>query len=649
MNRRALLSSICGVATAANAGCLDRLSVGSGAPVQSRRLDWQRLEVVDDDQRIETTNEILVVATSTRVAAYDPKTGSTLWSVDLNTGAGRAVPPAPEIAVDDAVYLYGHDGTLYALDPADGTELWRFDVGGAPGAVLAQDAAVDVVARSVDGRLLGVEAGTEAWARRVRSGTSKPIPVNDGDLAVAAQLADGASADLALHVLNSADGASRWSAQPDDLTQWYVGAFEEETALVRFAGGGVAAVRDGDGVAWRREGPSGETSEAFWTTTILGGQVVVGTQTWPATVDAYESAPRGHQHFRSLDPDDGRVRSNVTRTIADEMASSSPFHYGEANATEIDDVLYVGGMWSVIAFDATTGDVWRLPGWRHPLELASVGDSLVLGAREHLLALTPTDACSAGEIVGTHAEYVNLPRRPEQLRTEFTVTPGACPTLLGIEAVWNGEVWVADSVLVADGPTDADYVLRPEASTQRFLRYVSYVPDDVGEITLRLRGAGGRIMTETSVSVDDFRHAPASFSIRCAELERRPVEGGTVVTAAFDVQNTGGNPRYEARLLADDQVLAATRGREFEDGVEPPPACPVSSVELTGTIETAGTYDVKADVRAKNGPGDGESVDLGTVTVGGSTGTLSVRPGTVVAGIGGGLLALRRGDGESGK
>jgi outer membrane protein assembly factor BamB len=69
-------------------------------------------------------------ATHTSQAALrGPQTGHIRWKVDL----GSPISPGPSVGADGTIYESSDAGVLYALDPATGHEVWRFDGAGAMG------------------------------------------------------------------------------------------------------------------------------------------------------------------------------------------------------------------------------------------------------------------------------------------------------------------------------------------------------------------------------------------------------------------------------------------------------------------------------------------------------------------------------------
>lgn len=160
--RRSFLAA-CGLTAAGLAGCTGGPGGdGSGDPTTGDPTTTAR-----DDTTHDTT-------TSPTTTSDDATAASSLatWSVSLDGGASLA----PTL-VDDTLYVGDEGGTLYALDPASGTERWTFEVAeGSVGGVrvmqspVVRDGTVYVVggshsgAHGVGSRLYAVDGGEETWS-----------------------------------------------------------------------------------------------------------------------------------------------------------------------------------------------------------------------------------------------------------------------------------------------------------------------------------------------------------------------------------------------------------------------------------------------------------------------------------------------------
>jgi outer membrane protein assembly factor BamB len=68
-------------------------------------------------------------AHTSQAALRGPQTGHIRWKVDL----GSPISPGPSVGADGTIYESSDAGVLYALDPATGHEVWRFDGAGTIG------------------------------------------------------------------------------------------------------------------------------------------------------------------------------------------------------------------------------------------------------------------------------------------------------------------------------------------------------------------------------------------------------------------------------------------------------------------------------------------------------------------------------------
>lgn len=163
------------------------------------------------------------------VSRTNPDGGETLASVDLDDGTVRwtydGAAPSPFVVVgadvgDGVVVGTEHDGVVFALDPADGSEQWvvetEYETTGPP---LLADGTVYV--SDVGGVVHSLDAadGAERW-RADPPGGPHWLSVGDG-LVVAAGHGGGADHVVALDV---GDGGERWHfATREDLTRPTVG------------------------------------------------------------------------------------------------------------------------------------------------------------------------------------------------------------------------------------------------------------------------------------------------------------------------------------------------------------------------------------------------------------------------------------------
>ena len=77
-------------------------------------------------------------AHTSSIKATGPRTDHIKWKVELE----GTVTPGPVIAADGSILAASNAGVLHALDPADGSDRWKFDGGGSYGNDLSTSAAV---------------------------------------------------------------------------------------------------------------------------------------------------------------------------------------------------------------------------------------------------------------------------------------------------------------------------------------------------------------------------------------------------------------------------------------------------------------------------------------------------------------------------
>jgi outer membrane protein assembly factor BamB len=150
-------------------------------------------------------------AYSGEVWALSLEDGSVEWSFDTQAPiiAGLA-------ASDTALYAANDDGSLIALDPDSGDELRRFSAGDSVwGAPLVADDTVYVA--SVNGKLYALNASTfePEWDEPYQTGHGL---ISDPVLADGIVLSGGL--DRAMHAVDAATGAERWTFKSDN---WFWG------------------------------------------------------------------------------------------------------------------------------------------------------------------------------------------------------------------------------------------------------------------------------------------------------------------------------------------------------------------------------------------------------------------------------------------
>ena len=130
-------------------------------------------------------NDQLYVGTQDRdIRALNPETGGTVWRFLLQgeVEANQAVYGTPTIA-DGVAYFAAYDGTLYALDLANGNDFWDARIGN--GEAIVGGVAVGggmVFVGSSDGFLYGYDAADGVFQWRFETGNSiwaTPLVVDD--------------------------------------------------------------------------------------------------------------------------------------------------------------------------------------------------------------------------------------------------------------------------------------------------------------------------------------------------------------------------------------------------------------------------------------------------------------------------------------
>lgn len=133
-------------------GGVYRINVDDGT------VEW-RVQTADMLTRVAANNGILYASNREgEVYALDPETGSVEWQSDVGNDA--AVYPR-----QGAVYVTGSDTTFYRLAVVDGSQRWTFDADASFGVPTFTDDAIYVGTRSANGSLyaLNPEEGSVRW------------------------------------------------------------------------------------------------------------------------------------------------------------------------------------------------------------------------------------------------------------------------------------------------------------------------------------------------------------------------------------------------------------------------------------------------------------------------------------------------------
>ena len=228
-----------------------------------------------------------------RAYAINRSDGSKIWESPLYEG-GLSSPTVGA----DAVYLssypvFEQEEFVYALDPADGTELWSYSHDQI-GSVLAKPVLAngtiyvtgELISTSYDGPsiicAIDAEDGSEQWVVEFDSTISTPPAVADGTVYVGTE-------SMQLYGLETATGAEQWSfetdgsvrAQPTVVDDTVVVSLHRPQTTGGYAGT-VQAVNSSDGTErWRHQIPDELRGDRYGIRakpTIGEGTIYVGSQ-----------------------------------------------------------------------------------------------------------------------------------------------------------------------------------------------------------------------------------------------------------------------------------------------------------------------------------------------------------------------------------
>jgi outer membrane protein assembly factor BamB len=238
------------------------------------------------------------------VVAYDPS-GTELWrfAVVEEAGMGQVRGLA---AGDGAIYAAGPDG-LYAIQPSDGSRLWRYrvqsegllpDTNGFFTPAAFGDTVYGVTASTEDDvtftrTLVAIDAATgdERWSAELTGNPPGAPSANDTTVTVA-------DSDGTLHAYAAADGAELWTAGSDVLGAAPAtrAAITADAVVIGLATGEVVALTASDGSeAWRFTADSGTVAALTavdnvvyvnGVTTLYALDAAAGTANWQAAIQA---------------------------------------------------------------------------------------------------------------------------------------------------------------------------------------------------------------------------------------------------------------------------------------------------------------------------------------------------------------------------
>lgn len=236
---------------------------------------------------------------NTNIHAINPD-GTEKWAIEV----GDIVRSSPVIGADGTVYTSSYDDFFYALDPADGTIVWSYELG--------SNAKYSTAALGTDGSIY-IGSQTDNFHALNADGTLKWEFPTGGDVNGSAVIgADGTiyinSTDDFLYALNPADGSMKWNyeygswsgtalAMGSDGTIYIAGESSAETGVV-------AAVN-----------PNGSEKWSITTSAVTGSPTNTGKidQGGPAigpdgTVYVGTKGPE----LLALDPNTGAVKWSYT-------------------------------------------------------------------------------------------------------------------------------------------------------------------------------------------------------------------------------------------------------------------------------------------------------------------------------------------------
>ena len=251
-------------------------------------------------------------------SSSEPPDGSLLWSVETDS----AVNSSPEMS-DGAVYVGTEGGYLYALDAADGSELWRYRVGVSGSGPEVADGVVYV--GSWDSHMYALDSATGNMLWRYRT---------EGEVDSSPAVAEGTvyfgSNDGHLYALDAETGALSWRYKTEGQV-WSSPAVSAGIAYVGSTDSSVYALDASTGdLIWRYETGAYVSSSP----TVSGGVVYIGSR------DGY---------LYALDASTGHERWSF---LADHWIDSPPI--------VVDMTAYITSFLHVYALDARTGELsWR--------------------------------------------------------------------------------------------------------------------------------------------------------------------------------------------------------------------------------------------------------------------------------------------------
>ncbi|WP_142860751.1 outer membrane protein assembly factor BamB family protein [Salinigranum halophilum] len=294
------------------------------SPAPTCNIDWQfdtSGSVVSSPAVARGT--VFVGSQNGRLYALDTADGTELWTADLGSGIRSSPAVADETVI---VGCTGTNETIYALSTVDGTVQWSLDAGEI---VSSSPAVVDGTVYIGTNRnavsALSVEDGTTHWTADVGGNVrSSPAVVDD--------TVYFGSDDRYVYAVSAADGSEQWRTRTDGKI-YATPAVVDSTVYVGSSDGGIYALYPGDGDRlWQfRTNAEVMSSPAVANDTVFAG--------------SYDGT------LYALSSQRGKVRWQFD---TDHWIRSSP--------TVVDGTVYIGcNDYGIHAFGAETGDRrWRI-------------------------------------------------------------------------------------------------------------------------------------------------------------------------------------------------------------------------------------------------------------------------------------------------
>lgn len=168
-----------------------------------------------DGRAVLDAQAVYFVDTRFNLVALDRQTGALRWRVSLHNEfhAGRSAPENPTfnhraatpLVHEGVIYVGSSDGGVYAVDPATGYKLWRFNAGAPVYSGIGLRDADTLMFGTMDGSVVLLNRRTREEVLRLHTGGGVvTTPVIAGDRVVVG------SRDYQLYAFNLADGSLAW-------------------------------------------------------------------------------------------------------------------------------------------------------------------------------------------------------------------------------------------------------------------------------------------------------------------------------------------------------------------------------------------------------------------------------------------------------